>query len=148
MIEINNLTKKYGRFTAVNDLSFKVGKGQVVGFLGPNGAGKTTTLRMLTGYLPPTSGSASIAGHDIFKDSIKARSQIGYMPENNPLPDDMRVVEYLRFRARLKGVSGRKLATRYKRSWKPAIWPAPLAAKSSAHSRKAFVNESASRTRS
>ena len=106
MIEINNLTKKYGRFTAVNDLSFKVGKGQVVGFLGPNGAGKTTTLRMLTGYLPPTSGSSSIAGHDIFKDSIKARSQIGYMPENVPLYLDMRVREYLKFRAHIKGLKG------------------------------------------
>jgi len=106
MIEINHLTKKYGRFTAVNDLSFKVGTGQVVGFLGPNGAGKTTTLRMLTGYLPPTSGTATIAGHDIFKDSIKARSQIGYMPENVPLYDDMRVREYLKFRAHIKGLKG------------------------------------------
>ncbi len=108
MIEIKNLTKKYGRFTAVKDLSFEVGKGQVVGFLGPNGSGKTTTLRMLTGYLPPTSGTASIAGFDIYKDSIKARAQIGYMPENVPLYDDMRVKEYLMFRAQLKGLKGSK----------------------------------------
>ena len=80
----------------------------MVGFLGPNGAGKTTTLRMLTGYLPPTSGTASIAGHDIFKDSVKARQQIGYMPENVPLYDDMRVREYLKFRANIKGMSGRE----------------------------------------
>jgi ABC-2 type transport system ATP-binding protein len=107
MINIQNLTKTYGRFTAVKDLSFQVGAGQVVGFLGPNGAGKTTTLRMLTGYLPPSSGTATIAGYDIFKDSVKARQQIGYMPENVPLYDDMRVREYLKFRANLKGLSGR-----------------------------------------
>lgn len=107
MIEVQNLTKKYGRFTAVNNLSFEVGKGQIVGFLGPNGAGKTTTLRMLTGYLPATSGKASINGFDIFKDSIKARQSIGYMPENVPLYDDVRVKEYLCFRAQLKGLRGR-----------------------------------------
>ena len=107
MIEVQNLTKRYGRFTAVKDLSFEVGQGQVVGFLGPNGAGKTTTLRMLTGYLPPTSGQATINGHDIFKDSIKARRSIGYMPENVPLYDDVRVREYLSFRAHLKGLRGR-----------------------------------------
>lgn len=107
MIDIQNLTKTYGRFTAVKDLSFQVDTGQVVGFLGPNGAGKTTTLRMLTGYLPPSSGTATIAGYDIFKDSVKARQQIGYMPENVPLYDDMRVREYLKFRANLKGLSGR-----------------------------------------
>lgn len=107
MIDIKNLTKRYGRFTAVKELSFHVGKGQVVGFLGPNGAGKTTTLRMLTGYLPPTSGTATIGGHDIFKDSLKARRNIGYMPENVPLYDDMRVREYLRFRAEIKGLKGR-----------------------------------------
>ena len=108
MINIQNLTKTYGRFTAVKNLSFEVGAGQVVGFLGPNGAGKTTTLRMLTGYLPPTSGTASIAGFDIFKESVKARQQIGYMPENVPLYDDMRVREYLKFRANIKGLSGRE----------------------------------------
>jgi len=109
MIEVKNLTKRYGRFTAVKDLSFSVGKGQVVGFLGPNGAGKTTTLRILTGYLPASSGAASIAGHDIFRDSIKARKNIGYMPENVPLYDDMRVREYLKFRAQLKGLRGSKV---------------------------------------
>lgn len=109
MIEVHNLKKQYGRHTAVKDISFEVGAGKIVGFLGPNGAGKTTTLRMLTGYLPPTSGSAQIAGYDMFRQSIKARRHIGYMPENVPLYDEMRVKEYLRYRAQLKGLSGRKL---------------------------------------
>jgi len=111
MIEVNQLSKRYNRFTAVDNISFSVGKGQVVGFLGPNGAGKTTTLRMLTGYLPATKGTATIGGHDIFKDSIKARRKIGYMPENVPLYDDMRVREYLKFRAQLKGLKGSEVRT-------------------------------------
>jgi ABC-2 type transport system ATP-binding protein len=105
MIEVNNLTKRYGRHLAVRDVSFSVAKGEIIGFLGPNGAGKTTTLRMLTGYLPPSSGSATVAGFDIFRQSIEARKRIGYMPENVPLYDDMRVREYLNFRARIKGLS-------------------------------------------
>ena len=108
MIEVHNLSKSYGRYTAVKDISFEVGKGEIVGFLGPNGAGKTTTLRMLTGYLPPTSGSARIAGYDMFRQSLKARRQIGYMPENVPLYEEMRVKEYLTYRAHLKGLSGMK----------------------------------------
>lgn len=112
MISVDHLTKSFGRFTAVNDISFKVAKGEIVGFLGPNGAGKTTTLRMLTGYLPPTSGSASIAGYDIVKDPLKARRHMGYMPEQVPLYDDQRVTEYLKFRARLKGIGSK------------ALWPA------------------------
>lgn len=107
MINVQNLSKRYGRYTAVNQLSFDVGAGKIVGFLGPNGAGKTTTLRMLTGYLPPTSGSASIAGYDIFRQSLQARRKIGYMPENVPLYDEMRVKEYLRYRADLKGLKGK-----------------------------------------
>jgi ABC-2 type transport system ATP-binding protein len=107
MIEARQLCKRYGRREAVRDLSFTVGKGEIVGFLGPNGAGKTSTLRMLTGYSQPTSGSASIDGFDIIRDSLKARARIGYMPENVPLYEDMRVREYLSFRARLKGLSGR-----------------------------------------
>ena len=106
MIVVNDLTKRYARHEAVRGITFNVEKGEVVGFLGPNGAGKTTTLRMLTGYLPPTSGSASIAGHDIFRQSIEARRKIGYMPENVPLYEDMRVREYLKFRAQLKGLGG------------------------------------------
>ena len=104
MIEVHQLTKRYARHEAVRDVSFSVQRGEIVGFLGPNGAGKTTTLRMLTGYLPPTSGSARIAGYDIFRQSIEARRKIGYMPENVPLYEDMRVREYLKFRAQLKGL--------------------------------------------
>ena len=106
MIEVHQLSKSYARHAAVREISFSVARGEIVGFLGPNGAGKTTTLRMLTGYLPPTSGSARIAGFDIFRESIEARRKIGYMPENVPLYEDMRVREYLRFRAQLKGLSG------------------------------------------
>lgn len=108
MIDVRNLTKRYGRHSAVNDISFQVGTGKIVGFLGPNGAGKTTTLRMLTGYLPPSSGSAEVAGYDIFRQSLKARRNIGYMPENVPLYDEMRVREYLRYRAQLKGLKGKE----------------------------------------
>ena len=106
MIEVHQLSKRFARHEAVKGISFSVDKGEIVGFLGPNGAGKTTTLRMLTGYLPPTSGSARIAGFDIFRQSIDARKKIGYMPENVPLYEDMRVREYLRFRAHLKGLGG------------------------------------------
>ena len=104
MIQVNQLTKRYARHEAVRSISFSVARGEIVGFLGPNGAGKTTTLRMLTGYLPPTSGTATIAGFDIFRQSIEARRKIGYMPENVPLYEDMRVKEYLKFRAQLKGL--------------------------------------------
>lgn len=108
MIEVNKLSKRFGRHQAVKDITFEVGAGNIVGFLGPNGAGKTTTLRMLTGYLPATSGSARVAGHDIFRESLQARQKIGYMPENVPLYDEMRVREYLRYRAHLKGLRGSK----------------------------------------
>jgi ABC-2 type transport system ATP-binding protein len=104
MIDVHQLSKNYGRHSAVRDISFSVNPGEVVGFLGPNGAGKTTTLRMLTGYLPPSSGTARIAGFDVVRESIEARRRIGYMPENVPLYDDMRVREYLHFRAQLKGL--------------------------------------------
>ena len=107
MIEVRHLSKRFVGRAAVDDITFSVGKGEIVGFLGPNGAGKTTTMRMLTGYLPASSGAASIAGHDIFTDSLKARREIGYMPESVPLYDDMRVEEYLKFRAGLKGLRGR-----------------------------------------
>jgi len=108
LIEAEHLTKRYGAFTAVDDVSFTVGRGEVVGFLGPNGAGKTTTMRMLTGYLPPTAGTARIAGHDVFHASLEARQHIGYMPEGLPLYPEMRVIEYLRYRARLKRVPPRR----------------------------------------
>ncbi|MCX7868768.1 MAG: ABC transporter ATP-binding protein [Terrimicrobiaceae bacterium] len=112
MILVENLTRRYGRVTAVDSISFEVGRGEVVGFLGPNGAGKSTTMRMLACYLPPTSGRAEVAGYDVFADSIRARERIGYMPENVPLPADMRVNDYLAFRARLKGVPGRRIRER------------------------------------
>jgi len=105
MIEVHVLTKRYARHEAVRGISFAVAKGEIVGFLGPNGAGKTTTLRMLTGYLPPTAGTASIGGCDVFRQSLEARRKIGYMPENVPLYDEMRVREYLKFRAQLKGLN-------------------------------------------
>jgi ABC-2 type transport system ATP-binding protein len=104
LITVSHLTKRYGAQLAVDDVSFEVGKGEVVGFLGPNGAGKTTTLRILAGFLGPTSGKVAIEGHDIVEDSFEARRCIGYMPEAVPLYPEMRVVEYLRFRAELKRV--------------------------------------------
>lgn len=109
MIEISELEKKYGDFAAVNKVSFSADKGEVVGFLGPNGAGKTTTIRMLATYLPPTSGTASIAGHDILREADDVRRKIGYLPENPPLYGEMRVSEYLQFVGELKGLRGKKL---------------------------------------
>ncbi|HVH20718.1 MAG TPA: ABC transporter ATP-binding protein [Myxococcota bacterium] len=104
MIEARALTKRYGEVLAVNSVSFKVERGEVVGFLGPNGAGKTTTMRMLTGFVPPTDGSASIAGHDIFEDPLAARRSVGYLPETPPLYPEMTVTSYLRYVAAIKDV--------------------------------------------
>ncbi|MFT5470899.1 MAG: ABC-2 type transport system ATP-binding protein [Verrucomicrobiales bacterium] len=112
MIQVQDLNKSYGGKIAVDGISFEVKKGEIVGFLGPNGAGKSTTMRILTGYLAATSGFASIAGHDVFRDSIAARRQIGYMPENVPLYTDMRVKEYLQFRGKLKGLRGSDMRSR------------------------------------
>lgn len=112
MIQVENLTKRYAGLTAINNLTFQVDKGEIVGFLGPNGAGKSTTMRILTGYLPATSGTATIGGFDIFEQSLEARRRIGYLPENTPLYHDMRVNEYLRYRANLKGVEGRRVKER------------------------------------
>lgn len=106
MVRAEHLHKVFGRFTAVKDATFTVEKGEIVGFLGPNGAGKTTTMKMLTGYLPPTAGTGSIAGYDIIDHPLEARRHLGYMPENVPLYEDMRVYEYLEYRARLKGLYG------------------------------------------
>ncbi len=108
MIEVSNLTKRYAGNTAVSDLSFTVGRGEIVGLLGPNGAGKSTTMRILSCFLPATSGTARIAGFDVFSQADEVRRRIGYMPENNPLHQEMRVREYLKFRARLKGLSVRR----------------------------------------
>ena len=104
MIEARDLSKRYGDMVAVDGVSFTVDKGEVVGFLGPNGAGKTTSMRMLTGFLPPTEGTAVIAGHDIFADPIVARRAIGYLPETPPLYPEMRVRSFLDYVARIKGV--------------------------------------------
>lgn len=108
MIHVRNLTKYYGDYAAVRDVSFDVKRGQIVGFLGPNGAGKTTTMRVLAGFLTATSGEASIAGFDVFWQPLEVRRRIGYMPENCPLYLEMRVKEYLHFRAGIKGLHGRK----------------------------------------
>lgn len=107
MIHVSNLTKYYGDYAAVRDVSFDVPGGQVVGFLGPNGAGKSTTMRILAGYLTATSGTATIDGLDVFWQPVEVRRRIGYMPENCPLYPEMRVKEYLHFRAGIKGLHGR-----------------------------------------
>jgi ABC-2 type transport system ATP-binding protein len=107
MIHVSNLTKYYGDYAAVRDVSFDVPAGQVVGFLGPNGAGKSTTMRILAGYLTATSGRATIAGIDVFWDPVAVRQKIGYLPENCPLYGEMRVVEYLKYRGGIKGMHGR-----------------------------------------
>jgi ABC-2 type transport system ATP-binding protein len=104
MIQANALTKRYGEVLAVDGVSFEVQRGEVVGFLGPNGAGKTTTMRMLTGFVPPTDGSAKIAGHDIFEDPLAARRAVGYLPETPPLYPEMTVSSYLRYVAQIKDV--------------------------------------------
>src|SRR3984885_2488118 len=108
MIEVFNLTKHYAGRTAVSDISFSVARGEIVGLLGPNGAGKSTTMRILSCFMPATSGTARVAGFDVFFQSEDVRRRIGYMPENNPLYPEMRVREFLKFRARLKGLGWRR----------------------------------------
>jgi len=109
-INVNNLTKIYGKQTAVNSITFNIPSGKVVGFLGPNGAGKSTTMKMLTGYIPPTTGSGSICGIDIMENSLEVRKIVGYLPENNPLYLDMYVKEYLTFMAGISEVKQKKEA--------------------------------------
>jgi ABC-2 type transport system ATP-binding protein len=104
MIQVEDLVKRYSGFTAIHGLTFSVNRGEIVGFLGPNGAGKSTTMRILSCFMPPTSGRASVAGYDVYEQSLEVRKRIGYMPENVPLYPEMRVREYLDFRAALKGV--------------------------------------------
>src|SRR6476659_1279119 len=103
-IRVDNLVKKYGPVLAVDHINFQVAPGELVGFLGPNGAGKTTTMRVLTTFLPATSGVATVCGHDVMNDSMKVRENIGYLPESVPLYPEMRVEEYLTYRAKLKNV--------------------------------------------
>jgi ABC-2 type transport system ATP-binding protein len=112
MIEVENLTKRYGRATAVDGISFRVEKGEILGFLGPNGAGKTTTMRILTCYLPPTEGTARVAGHDVFKEPLEVKKHIGYIPETPPLYPDMDVDTFLDFCAKIKGIPGPERKTR------------------------------------
>lgn len=112
MINVSNLTKKYNDFTAVNAISFAIEKGEIVSFLGPNGAGKTTTLRMLTGFLAPTSGRVQVCGFDLDRRSMDIRRNTGYLPENAPLPPEMRVREYLKYRAAIKGVPRKDVCSR------------------------------------
>ncbi|HVT99830.1 MAG TPA: ATP-binding cassette domain-containing protein [Acidobacteriaceae bacterium] len=112
MITVTDLTKRYARTTAVDHISFSISKGDIVGFLGPNGAGKTTTMRMLTCFFPPTEGKATVAGFDVFDQSMEVRRRIGYLPESPPLYLEMETIEYLRFVGRLKGLSGTQLESR------------------------------------
>jgi len=112
MITVNGLTKRYARTVAVDHISFEVQKGQIVGFLGPNGAGKTTTMRILTCFLPPSEGSATVAGFDVLEKPLEVKKRIGYLPETPPLYPEMETREYLTFVGKLKGLSGPALATR------------------------------------
>src|SRR6202140_3236291 len=112
MITVKELTKRYARNIAVDHISFQVEKGQIVGFLGPNGAGKTTTMRMLTGFLSPTSGSATVAGYDFLEQPLEVKRRIGYLPETPPLYPEMETAEYLTFVGKLKGLSGAELRRR------------------------------------
>jgi ABC-2 type transport system ATP-binding protein len=112
MIEVESLTKRYGRTTAVDGVSFRVERGEILGFLGPNGAGKTTTMRILTCYLPPTEGTARVAGYDVFSQPMEVKRRVGYLPETPPLYPDMSVREYLDFCSRIKGVPSKERKAR------------------------------------
>ena len=112
MIEVESLTKRYGRTTAVDGVSFRVERGEILGFLGPNGAGKTTTMRILTCYLPPTEGAARVAGYDVFSQPMEVKRRVGYLPETPPLYPDMSVRDYLDFCSRIKGVPAKERKTR------------------------------------
>lgn len=112
MVEVKGLTKYYGEYAAIQDVSFKTETGEILGFLGPNAAGKTTTMRIITGFMPPTSGTALVSGIDVTEDSVAARRKLGYMPEQVPLYDDMTVREYLSFCAQVRGFPGKAIADR------------------------------------
>jgi ABC-2 type transport system ATP-binding protein len=120
VIEVQHLSKKYGPFTAVDDVSFRAESGEILGFLGPNGAGKTTTMRIITGYMPATEGKATVAGFDVFDQPIEAKRRTGYLPETPPLYPDMTVREYLNFVAKIKGVTSNvkdRVDTVMKKTW-------------------------------
>ena len=108
MIRVENLTKDYGSRRAISNLNFEAEQGEVVGFLGPNGAGKTTTIRILTGYMPPTDGTATVAGYDVVNESLEVRKRVGYLPETVPLYTDMATVDYLQFMADLRHIPNSK----------------------------------------
>ncbi|PKO19736.1 ABC transporter [candidate division BRC1 bacterium HGW-BRC1-1] len=112
MIEVDNITKSYGTTRALTGASFRISKGEIVGFLGPNGAGKSTTMKILTCYIPADSGRATVAGHDVFTDSLEVRRRIGYLPENTPLYMEMLVVDFLRFVGGMRGLKGARLKKR------------------------------------
>ena len=112
MIEVENVAKYYGDFKAITDISFSVERGEVLGFLGPNGAGKTTAMKIITGFLPPSSGTVSVAGYDVVEQSVEARRNIGYMPETVPLYEDMSVEDYLTFMGKIRGMTRSKIRTR------------------------------------
>ena len=116
MIEVKDVTKEYGPFTAVSDLSFSVDAGEILGFLGPNGAGKTTTMRVLTGFFPPSAGTARVAGHDVVAEPLAAKAKIGYLPETPPLYPEMSVVDYVHFVAQIKGVPSVERAEKVERA--------------------------------
>ncbi len=126
MIEVQHLTKHYGPVTAVSDVTFRVERGEILGFLGPNGAGKTTTMRVITGYMPPTDGKVVVAGFDVFEQPIEAKRRTGYLPEVPPLYPDMTVREYLTFVARIKGVPAAERTSRVASVMK-RVWVADMA---------------------
>ena len=114
MIEVRDLTKNYGPHCAIDHLSFSIKKGEVVGFLGPNGAGKTSTMKVITGYMPPSSGSALVTGYDVFEQPLEVKKRIGYLPETPPLYGEMSVKSYLTFVANLKGVEKSRVSSMVK----------------------------------
>ncbi len=118
MIQVTGLSKKYANYVAVDNISFSVDKGDIVGFLGPNGAGKTTTMRVLTGFMPPTAGKVTVAGYDVFEQPLEVKKHIGYLPEAPPLYPEMNVVDYLTFVARLKGIPNADVADRVQQAMK------------------------------
>ena len=128
MIEVQHLTKRYGRVTAVDDVTFRVERGEILGFLGPNGAGKTTTMRVITGYMPPTEGRCIVAGFDVFDQPVEAKRRTGYLPETPPLYPDMTVREYLTFVARIKGVPSADRKARVEQVMK-RVWIADVASR-------------------
>jgi ABC-2 type transport system ATP-binding protein len=137
MIEVHGLTKRYGPVTAVNDVTFRVEAGEVLGFLGPNGAGKTTTMRVITGYIPATEGKVVVAGHDVFDNPIHAKRRTGYLPETPPLYPDMTVREYLTFVARIKGVARRDIKPRVEEVMRKT-WVADMATRHCAKLSKGY----------